>query len=165
MSFEIIFERCISIEAQLDKLGAEGKSLYQKVNSIEYKLDPDIVKTLRFINHIRNKKGHELNFKVSDDALANYISACDEVDSYLLKIKEGHSADWSYNNQSSSNNNQSSSSFTSCDTLEDWHLSGSEYSGEQTLWTKFKNASLLGKVGLVATGLTTIAVCIKLSDK
>ncbi|OQY37703.1 MAG: hypothetical protein B6226_04895 [Candidatus Cloacimonetes bacterium 4572_65] len=49
-----------AIESQLkSKYGASGKGLHSKLSSVESKLDPKLVKKIRYIATIRNKLVHD----------------------------------------------------------------------------------------------------------
>ncbi len=67
----IFFSR--NIESILkDKFKAKGKGLHTYIDSIENKLDPLLLKDLRYIATIRNKSMHESLFKI-DNYNSNYI--------------------------------------------------------------------------------------------
>jgi len=132
MSIDIIIRKTKKIESLLVRIGAEGRGLHEKVTSIEGKLEPQVIKRIRFIASIRNKSLHDYNFELTEDVLSNFIDASDEVDVYLSSIIDPHSTP----------NTSSSSS------------SGSS----KGLLDTFSDASTLGKVGIVAAAIVAVVL-------
>ncbi len=80
-----VIEYSKKIEKILEKkFGAQGKGLHSKLSSVEDKLDPILVKKIRYIASIRNKLVHEENFK---DLPKNFIKTNKEVIKELDKSK------------------------------------------------------------------------------
>ncbi|MBA4188962.1 MAG: DUF4145 domain-containing protein [Planctomycetaceae bacterium] len=80
---ELAITRTKSLESFLEQaLGATGKGLHEKVSSVQDRLQPALVKKLRFIATVRNKIVHEANYEKIDDR-ARFIKACDEADADL----------------------------------------------------------------------------------
>lgn len=83
---ELAITRCKSLETFLEQsLGATGKGLHEKVSSVQGRLQPDLVKKLRFIATVRNKIVHETNYQKIDDR-AGFLRACDEADAALQSM-------------------------------------------------------------------------------
>jgi hypothetical protein len=80
---ELAVTRCKTLEALLEQsLGATGKGLHEKVSSVQDRLQPDLVKKLRFIATVRNKIVHESSYQKIDDR-ARFQKACDEAEATL----------------------------------------------------------------------------------
>ncbi len=83
---ELAVTRTKSLESFLEQaLGATGKGLHEKVSSVQDRLQPALVRKLRFIATIRNKIVHESSYEKIDDRGA-FIRACDEVDAELKSL-------------------------------------------------------------------------------
>ena len=67
MSYENVIKKAKKIENALSDMGAEGKGLNEKLNSIEHKFDEKVIKAIRFIATIRNKLVHEDDFEMDYD--------------------------------------------------------------------------------------------------
>lgn len=52
------------------RYGAQGRGLHEKISDAEARLDPDLVRDLRFIATIRNKLVHEEGYDRIDDRAA-----------------------------------------------------------------------------------------------
>lgn len=65
------------IESLLDKAGASGRGLHDKVTSIESQLDNSTIKRLRWIATMRNKTLHEDGFSIDD--MDGFEEACSIV--------------------------------------------------------------------------------------
>jgi len=65
------------IESLLDKLGANGRGLHEKLTSVENRLNLQTVKKMRWIATMRNKTMHEHNFQIND--FYGFKTACNEV--------------------------------------------------------------------------------------
>lgn len=80
---ELAITRTKSLESFIEQaLGATGKGLHEKVSSVQDRLQPALVKKLRFIATVRNKIVHEASYEKIDDR-ARFIAACDEADAEL----------------------------------------------------------------------------------
>ncbi len=80
---ELAITRTKSLESFIEQaLGATGKGLHEKVSSVQDRLQPALVKKLRFIATIRNKIVHESSYEKIDDR-ERFIKACDEADAEL----------------------------------------------------------------------------------
>jgi len=77
------------IEFLLDKAGASGRGLHEKVSSIKSDLDKSTIKKLRWIATMRNKIVHEHNFSI--DNMDRFKESCsiviDKLES-LIKSKK-----------------------------------------------------------------------------
>mgnify|MGYP000042660725 CR=1 FL=1 len=83
---ELAITRCKSLEAFLEQsLGATGKGLHEKVSSVQGRLQPDLVKKLRFIATVRNRIVHESDYQKIDDRAA-FLRACDDADAQLQSM-------------------------------------------------------------------------------
>jgi hypothetical protein len=66
-TYEIVLNNTKKIETLLEeRLGAEGRGLYEKSESVEELLEEEIIKKIRRIATIRNKLMHEDGFKLSN---------------------------------------------------------------------------------------------------
>lgn len=83
--FLYIMQYATEIEMLLESRGAFGKGMHSKVNSIKYNLEREIVKRLRRIATIRNKKMHRKGF--SNYVFSDYEDDCKVVINYLENIK------------------------------------------------------------------------------
>ncbi|MDD5697573.1 MAG: hypothetical protein PHH77_03055 [Victivallaceae bacterium] len=80
-----IVERSKRLEAQLRDSGAEGRGLHELITGVQDKLDPELLRKLRFIATIRNQAVHEPGFEPGED-FGHFIAACDETEPALRKI-------------------------------------------------------------------------------
>lgn len=79
-----IIERTKAIESKLvRRLGATGRGLHEKVDSVQGKLDPATVRACRFIATIRNKTVHEDGFAPTRTEMKSFVERCDEVERSL----------------------------------------------------------------------------------
>lgn len=66
-SIEMAVRNARAIETLLvERLGANGKGLHEKLNSVERQLPPHIVKTARWIATLRNSAVHQHDFEISN---------------------------------------------------------------------------------------------------
>jgi hypothetical protein len=72
-----------TLESLLEQgLGATGKGLHEKVSSVQDRLQPALVKKLRFIATVRNKIVHEADYQQIEDR-AGFTRACEEAEAAL----------------------------------------------------------------------------------
>lgn len=83
--FLYIMQYATEIETLLERAGASGKGMHSKVNSIKYNLDKEIIKRLRRIATVRNKKMHRKGF--NNYVFSDYEDDCKIVSDYLESIK------------------------------------------------------------------------------
>lgn len=57
------------------RYGARGRGLHELVSSVEARLDPGVVRQLRFVATIRNKLVHDADYQRMDDRAA-FKQAC-----------------------------------------------------------------------------------------
>lgn len=79
---ELAITRVKALESLLERLGAAGKGLHEKVTSVQGKLPPPLVKRLRFVATLRNKIVHEHDYQQLDDR-DGFLRACDEAEAEL----------------------------------------------------------------------------------
>ena len=79
--FLYMMEYTTKIETMLEKIGAKGRGLHGKISSVEDKLTDSIIKSLRRIASIRNKKMHQKGY--SNYIFSNFEDDCKIVISYL----------------------------------------------------------------------------------
>jgi len=80
---ELAITRTKALESFLEQaLGASGKGLHDKVSSVQNRLNPALVKKLRYIATVRNKIVHEASYQNIDDR-AGFIRACDDAEAEL----------------------------------------------------------------------------------
>jgi len=83
---ELAITRTKSLESFLEQaLGATGKGLHEKVSSVQDRLQPALVKKLRFIATVRNKIVHEADYQQIDNRAA-FVKACDDADAELKSM-------------------------------------------------------------------------------
>lgn len=82
--FLYIMQYATEIETLLESKGASGKGIHSKVNSIKYNLEREIIKRLRRIATIRNKKMHRKGF--NNYVFSDYEDDCKIVIDYLENI-------------------------------------------------------------------------------
>lgn len=82
-----ILDYTTQIESLLTKLGATGRGMHEKLDSIESKIELSMVKKIRWIATLRNKAVHEENFNTD---INNFIEGANDVIDYLqaLLIKQ-----------------------------------------------------------------------------
>lgn len=79
MVLEDIIDKSKKIERILSELGAEGKGLHQKLDSIEDRIDEQIAREIRFIATIRNKRMHEDGFDIDEYTEAKFNRAYEHI--------------------------------------------------------------------------------------
>lgn len=80
----IILNKTKKIEYLLEKeYDAVGRGLHEKLSSVEYNLEENIVRKIRKIATIRNKAVHEIDYKINN--LNQFIKDSDNVINYLTK--------------------------------------------------------------------------------
>lgn len=72
------------IESLLDRLGATGRGLHEKLTTVENRLSAQTVKKMRWIATMRNKTMHEHNFQIND--FQGFKSSCNDVIAELNAI-------------------------------------------------------------------------------
>lgn len=70
-------EKAISYSKKIEsllvnKLGAQGRGLHEKVSSVETQLPREMVRSIRFIATLRNKLVHEEGFRIDD--MSNFVA-------------------------------------------------------------------------------------------
>lgn len=82
-----ILDYTTQIESLLTKLGATGRGMHEKLDSIEANIEFSMVKKIRWIATLRNKAVHEENFNTD---INNFIEGANDVIDYLqaLLIKQ-----------------------------------------------------------------------------
>jgi hypothetical protein len=78
-----ILDYSTKVETLLKKLGATGKGVHEKLNSIQFKISPPMVKKIRRIATIRNKAVHEADFSTDLD---KFIVDSSQVTDYLNNL-------------------------------------------------------------------------------
>jgi len=81
---ETVVQLTRKIESLLDKAGASGRGLHEKVTSIESKLDDRTVKQLHWIATMRNKTMHEHGFSIND--MDRFEESCSRVTDKLESL-------------------------------------------------------------------------------
>ena len=79
---ELAVTRTKALESLLERLGAAGRGLHEKVSSVQQKLAPALVKKLRFVATVRNKIVHDSDYARIDDR-DGFLRACDEAEAEL----------------------------------------------------------------------------------
>lgn len=93
MSIDIVVKHSKQIEANLRKLGADGKGLHELITSLDEQFEGALVKKLRFVASVRNAAIHEEGYELSDSTLASYVAACNEINEALKTAVEKRVAD------------------------------------------------------------------------
>ncbi len=92
MSYKVVIDAAKQIESLLEKLGASGRGLHEKVTSIEDDLPNHLVKKVRFIATRRNQFVHQSDVKLTPSSLIDFQTAYDEAEKELLVlVKEAKS--------------------------------------------------------------------------
>ena len=78
-----ILDYTTQIESLLTKLGATGRGMHEKLDSIESKIELSMVKKIRWIATLRNKAVHEENFHTD---INNFIKGANDVINYLQAL-------------------------------------------------------------------------------
>lgn len=68
-------------------LGATGRGLHEKTSSVERRLDPALVKRIRYVATIRNKLLHEESYRKIDNR-ASFRKAVKHIDKELSKMEK-----------------------------------------------------------------------------
>lgn len=84
---EQVIEKTRRIEQALIDLGASGRGVHEKVNSIQTALPVPLVNRLRFIASVRNKLMHEDGYKFDGDESA-FLTICETVIDELENINK-----------------------------------------------------------------------------
>lgn len=112
MSYENVVKKAKKIESILSDMGAEGKGLNEKLDSIKHRFDEKIIKAIRFIATIRNKLLHEddfeMDYKLQEGFDKTYNFIIDNISQYSSSYEEKNST-----------NSSSSSSYKSSNNLDD----------------------------------------------
>lgn len=123
MGYENVVKKAKKIESILSDMGAEGKGLNEKLDSIKHRFDEKIIKAIRFIATIRNKLLHEDNFemdyKLEEGFDKTYDFIMDNISQYSSSYKERNST-----NSSSSSSNNSDDLSKLWDDLSGWQKVG-----------------------------------------
>jgi len=64
--YKVLVPKFKKLENSLKELGAEGKSLHEKIDSIEFKIDIQLKNKLRYIATVRNKLMHEFGYDIEN---------------------------------------------------------------------------------------------------
>lgn len=103
MSYENVIKKAKKIESALSDMGAEGKGLNEKLNSIEHKFDEKVIKAIRFIATIRNKLVHEDDFEIDYELKESFDRTYDFIMDNMNLNESSYEED-STSSYSSSNN-------------------------------------------------------------
>ncbi len=95
MSIDIVVKHSKQIEANLRKLGADGKGLHELITSLDEQFEGTLIKKIRFVASVRNAVIHEEGYELSDATLASYVAACNEINEALKTAVEERIADQS----------------------------------------------------------------------
>lgn len=95
-----ILDYSTQIESLLVELGAIGRGMHEKLDSIESIIDPFMVKKIRWIATIRNKAVHEANFCTDiDNFVENANNAIDFLQNLLTEQEQPKEQEQSNNNK------------------------------------------------------------------
>ncbi|MCW8692330.1 hypothetical protein OQH45_15600 [Acinetobacter baumannii] len=98
-----ILDYTTQIESLLTKLGATGRGMHEKLDSIESNIEAPMVKKIRWIATLRNKAVHEENFNTD---INNFIAGANEVIRYLQALlNKQHAENKKSTSESDSNKN------------------------------------------------------------
>ncbi|CAN7534118.1 hypothetical protein LJR143_003638 [Pseudoxanthomonas sp. LjRoot143] len=79
MSIEIVLKETKSIESMLGKLGANGRGLREKAESIKHLLTDGAFRNIRFMATVRNKLVHEDGFDLTDKLIRDIVRVADFI--------------------------------------------------------------------------------------
>ncbi|QGW78295.1 hypothetical protein GPJ81_16910 [Pseudomonas alkylphenolica] len=90
---EIVINATKKLESLLTLLGAEGRGLQEKCDSVAYLLPPEIVGSVKYLARNRNKLLHEDGFELSDLGAFQYqassaIAYLEKVTTYNQEVEE-----------------------------------------------------------------------------
>ncbi len=139
MSYKKVIKKTKKIETMLEKMGAEGRGLHEKVSSIEDLIEPNTVKSIRFVASIRNKLLHEDDFKMTSELLSDFEYACENIIDSLNQYLD------------SSEHHTSESSFDSSSNWDDFSSNSSNSSN----WDDFSTGQKIG-IGAAVLGIAAI---------
>jgi len=147
--YETVINYTKEIETILVEMGAEGKGLHAKVNSLKDNLDEATIKSIRFIASIRNKLLHDSNFTLTDDLLESFESESEKIISNLtLDFKE---------NSSKKDNESFNDSFE--DMGEEFNYEDDfKYNDNKSNSSNWDNFSTGEKIGIGAVALGAAAI-------
>lgn len=80
---ETIINGAKRVEARLEALGATGRGLHEKLNSIESEVPSNVCEKIRFVATMRNKAAHEMDFRVSLLDLKRFTDGVDMIESVM----------------------------------------------------------------------------------
>jgi hypothetical protein len=93
MSIDVVVKHSKQIEANLRKLGADGKGLHELITSLDEQFEGALIKKIRFVASVRNAAIHEEGYELSEATLASYVAACDEINAALKAAMQERAAD------------------------------------------------------------------------
>jgi len=150
MSYKTVIKKTKKIETILVKMGAEGKGLHEKVSSIEYLIEENTVKSIRFVASIRNKLLHEDDFELTDELLEAFKSESKKVISSLtLDFQE---------NVAKENTERFEDIFDDMGeefNYEDDFKSENDYKSNSSSWDDFSTGEKIG-IGAIALGALAV---------
>lgn len=86
---EMAIKRTKKLEDLLENhYGATGRGLHEKVTSVETRLAPETVKSLRYVATLRNKLVHDSHYDRLDHR-DSFIAACDRAERALQRAPAG----------------------------------------------------------------------------
>jgi len=86
--YDLVLTRSKRLEHLLEEgLGATGRGLHEKTDSVASRLPPPLIKRLHFIATVRNKLVHDDSMKRLDDA-KGYKQACDLAEAELTRLTQ-----------------------------------------------------------------------------
>ena len=138
MGYENVIKKAKKIESILSDMGAEGKGLNEKLDSIKHRFDEKIIKAIRFIATIRNKLLHEDNFEMDYKLEEGF----DKTYDFIIDNIRQHSSNYE-------EKNDSSGSFSSS------HNSSNNFDDLAELWDNLSGWQKLG-AGVLAVGAAAI---------
>ena len=143
MSYENVIKKAKKIENALSDMGAEGKGLNEKLNSIEHKFDEKVIKAIRFIATIRNKLVHEDDFEMDYDLEEGFDRTYDFIINNINQNESTYEESSSYSSSSSSYNSSNGTDdlMKLWDSLSGWQKVGAGVlaTGALALYAWFNN--------------------------
>lgn len=160
MSYENVIEKTKKIESILSDMGAEGKGLNEKLNSIEHKFDEKLKKAIRFIATIRNKLIHENDFKMDDKLEKAFNETYDFIMDYIKRNNLNYQDEnpWfhsSSNSYDSSNSSDGNSDYQRKSSSSDSYGSSNNTDDLFGYWNNLSGWQRVG-VGVVAVGVAAL---------
>ncbi|NHF65984.1 hypothetical protein [Xanthomonas hortorum] len=79
MSMSVVVNQAKQVEGRLQALGAIGRGLHEKANSVEQILGSKLTKRIRFLASVRNQVVHNPEVELTPELLSSFLSAAEDA--------------------------------------------------------------------------------------